>query len=86
MDACTFIAADGITIFAVRNPNWSSQNSRFFQFASQIDIPTFGNITLNHDRLSDVCYIGAETLDRRSEPPARILGTEYYARGGRRSG
>ena len=31
MDTCTIAAPDAITAFAIPNPNWSSQNSRFFR-------------------------------------------------------
>ena len=31
MEACTITAPDVITAFAVPNPNYSSQSSRFFQ-------------------------------------------------------
>ena len=39
MEACTVTALDAITAFAVPNPNYSSQSSRFFQVWLLVGLP-----------------------------------------------
>jgi hypothetical protein len=43
VDACTVTALDAITAFAVPNPNYSSQISRFFQVRMPVELPLRAN-------------------------------------------
>jgi hypothetical protein len=43
VDACTVTALDAITAFAVPNPNYSSQISRFFQVWMPVKLPLRAN-------------------------------------------
>jgi len=43
VDACTVAALDAITAFAVPNPNFYSQISRFFQVWLRLGLPRFAD-------------------------------------------